>query len=125
MPMSIRIKRAYDKPAADDGYRVLIDRLWPRGVSIADLKVDSWLKQIAPSDELRKWFGHDESKWDEFKRRYWAELKSHTEELQELVQRTEAGRVTLVYAARDTMHNNALALKEYLETQWGTLPSSP
>lgn len=123
--MSIRIKRAYDKPAADDGYRVLIDRLWPRGVSIADLQVDSWLKQIAPSDELRKWFGHDESKWDEFKRRYWAELRSHTEELQELVQRTEAGRVTLVYAARDTMHNNALALKEYLETQWGTLPSSP
>ena len=123
--MSTRIKRAYDKPEADDGYRVLIDRLWPRGVSIADLKVDSWLKQIAPSDELRKWFGHDESKWDEFKRRYWAELRSHTEELQELVQRTEAGRVTLVYAARDTMHNNALALKEYLETQWGTLPSSP
>jgi len=123
--MSIRIKRAYDKPAADDGYRVLIDRLWPRGVSIADLQVDSWLKQIAPSDELRKWFGHDESKWDEFKRRYWAELRSHTEELQELVQRTEAGRVTLVYAARDTMHNNALALKEYLETQWGALPSSP
>jgi uncharacterized protein YeaO (DUF488 family) len=122
--MSIRLKRAYDKPEEDDGYRVLVDRLWPRGLSKADLKLDSWLKQIAPSDELRKWFGHDAHKWDEFKRRYWAELESEPEALQELARRAVAGRVTLVYAASDRAHNNAVALQEYLARQ-GNVECSP
>jgi len=122
--MSICLKRAYDKPERDDGYRVLIDRLWPRGLSKVDLKLDSWLKQIAPSDELRKWFGHDVHRWYEFRRRYWAELGSEPEVLQELAQRAAAGRVTLVYAASDRIHNNAAALQEYLEQEWD-VPCSP
>lgn len=111
----IKIKRAYEVPEENDGYRVLVDRLWPRGVSKEGLKIDQWMKDIAPSDELRKWFGHEAEKWDEFKRRYFDELEGEKELLEELKNHIEKSQVTLVYAAKDELHNNAAALKEYLE----------
>ena len=113
--MSIGLKRAYDPPERSDGYRVLIDRIWPRGVTKDDLKVDVWLKEVAPSTDLRKWFGHDPKKWDEFKTRYARELEPHAAALEQLVEKARAGRVTLVFGARDTEHSNAAALKEQLE----------
>ena len=115
--MSIDVKRAYDPPARSDGYRVLIDRIWPRGVTKEDLKVDAWLKAVAPSTALRKWFGHDPKKWDEFGRRYARELEPHAAALEQLVERARAGHVTLVFAAKDIEHSNAVALREYLEGQ--------
>jgi uncharacterized protein YeaO (DUF488 family) len=113
--MSIDVKRAYDPPARSDGYRVLVDRIWPRGIAKEDLKVDAWLKEVAPSTALRKWFGHDPKKWDEFRRRYARELEPHAAALEQLVERARAGHVTLVFAAKDTEHNNAVALREHLE----------
>jgi uncharacterized protein YeaO (DUF488 family) len=113
--MSIGLKRAYDPPDRSDGYRVLVDRIWPRGVTKDDLEVDAWLKDLAPSTDLRKWFGHDPKKWDEFRRRYARELEPHANALEQLVERARAGRVTLVFGAKDTAHNNAVALKEHLE----------
>jgi uncharacterized protein YeaO (DUF488 family) len=113
--VSIEVKRAYDPPARSDGYRVLVDRIWPRGVTKEDLGVDAWLKDLAPSTGLRKWFGHDPKKWDEFKTRYARELEQHGEALAQLAERARAGRVTLVFGAKDTEHNNAVALKEQLE----------
>lgn len=113
--MPIDLKRAYDPPAASDGWRVLIDRIWPRGIAKADLRVDAWLKDLAPSAELRKWFGHDPKKWDEFKQRYARELDQSQDALGQLLKRAKTGRVTLVFGARDVAHSNAAALKEYLE----------
>ncbi len=113
--MQIWLKRAYEKPGDKDGIRILVDRIWPRGVSKEELQLDSWLKEIAPSAELRKWFGHDPERWDEFKRRFFAELDGRKEPLEELFSRVKKGRVTLVFAAHDEEHNNAVALKEYLE----------
>jgi uncharacterized protein YeaO (DUF488 family) len=115
--MSIDVKRAYDPPTRSDGYRVLIDRLWPRGITKDDLQVDVWLKDLAPSADLRKWFGHDPKKWDEFRRRYARELEGHAAALEQLVERARAGRVTLVFGAKDTEHNNAVALQEHLESR--------
>lgn len=116
--MDIRLKRAYDPPGADDGYRVLVDRVWPRGVSKDDLALDEWAKQLAPSSELRRWFGHDPGRWDEFRRRYAAELEGSDPEARDVLDRLRArareGTVTLVYSARDTEHNNAVALGEHL-----------
>lgn len=113
--MPINLKRAYEPPAASDGCRVLVDRIWPRGIARDDLQIDVWLKDLAPSADLRKWFGHDPQKWPEFKKRYARELEQRPDALEQLVERAKAGRVTLVFAARDTQHNNAAALKEYLE----------
>lgn len=113
--MNIRLKRAYDAPADNDGYRVLVDRLWPRGVSKEDLELDDWLKEVAPSDDLRRFFGHDAARWNEFKKRYFSELDNHADLVGNLAQRARAGRITLVYAAKDEKHNNAVALKEYLQ----------
>ena len=113
--MSIDLKRAYDPPERSDGYRVLVDRIWPRGFTKDHLKVDAWLKDLAPSTELRKWFGHDPKKWDEFRKRYARELAPQSAALEQLVERARAGRVTLVFGAKDTEHNNAVALKEHLE----------
>jgi uncharacterized protein YeaO (DUF488 family) len=113
--MSVKVKRAYDRPSSDDGYRVLVDRLWPRGISKADAKLDDWLKSIAPSDELRKWFHRDRSRWGEFRMRYLSELKDHREVLRPLAKKAEKGRVTLVYSANDEEHNNAVVLKQYLK----------
>lgn len=113
--MSIRVKRAYDPPARDDGFRVLVDRVWPRGVGKDRLKVDEWLKEIAPSTTLRKWFGHDPAKWEAFQDRYRHELDSQSEPVTHLRQKAKEGDVTLVFSAKDPQHNNAVALKEYLE----------
>jgi uncharacterized protein YeaO (DUF488 family) len=113
--MAIQVKRAYETPTKSDGYRVLVDRVWPRGVKKQQLKLDIWLKQLAPSTPLRKWFGHDPAKWTEFKRRYFRELAEHNEDIRELRKRAKKGRVTLVFAAKDTEFNNAVALRHYLQ----------
>jgi uncharacterized protein YeaO (DUF488 family) len=112
----IHLKRAYDQVSPDDGYRILVERLWPRGLTKEKADVDLWLKEIAPSPELRKWFGHDPQKWQEFSRRYRAELEENTEAVSQLRQiLKQEDKVTFVYAARDTQHNSALLLKDYLE----------
>lgn len=111
----IQCKRAYDEPSPDDGTRVLVDRLWPRGVSKEDAALDDWVKEVAPSDELRKWFDHDLEKWDEFCRRYHRELDEKEKLVARLGAEAEDGTLTLVYAAKDREHNNAVALKHYLE----------
>lgn len=110
----IKIKRAYDRPDIDDGVRILVDRLWPRGIKKEDLKLDYWLKEVAPSDELRKWFGHDPDKWPEFRRRYSNELGQNPDFLKPIRDAAEQGTVTLIYSAKDEEHNNAFALKAYL-----------
>ena len=110
----IRLKRAYEPPSPEDGTRVLVDRLWPRGVRKAEAVIDCWLKEIAPSSELRRWFGHDPSRWEEFRRRYRAELSSRPELLNRLRALAEQGTLTLVYAARDEDHNQAVALRGML-----------
>ena len=110
--MSIKIKRVYASPDKDDGRRILVDRLWPRGLTKEKASVDLWLKDIAPSTELRKWFGHDPSKWEEFKKRYLSELKGNSEPARLLKQEMEKGVVTLVYGAKDEEHNEARVLQE-------------
>jgi len=111
---NVRLKRAYEKPARDDGTRVLIDRLWPRGVGKADAALDEWVKDIAPSTALRKWFGHDPARWAQFRRRYAAEICRHPEELGQLRGLARKRRVTLVYSAHDELHNDAVVLREVL-----------
>src|SRR3954465_12694760 len=111
----IHLKRAYEKPSSSDGQRILVERLWPRGVSKARAAVDLWLKDVAPSPELRKWFGHDPAKWKQFERRYWKELEAQPDTVDVLRSKAKRGAVTLVYAARDEQHNSAVALKEFLE----------
>ena len=113
--MTIALKRAYDPCAASDGRRILVDRVWPRGITKDELRIDAWRKDLAPSTGLRKWFAHDPKKWDAFKERYGRELEQHADALDELLAQAKAGRVTLVFGARDTEHNQAVALKEYLE----------
>ena len=111
----IRVKRAYDAPARGDGTRILIDRVWPRGLTKQDVAVDEWLKDVAPSAALRRWFGHDPAKWQEFRRRYAAELAEQPDAVAHLRGLARRGTVTLVFGARDAEHNNAAALKAYLE----------
>lgn len=113
--MAIRLKRAYDKPADNDGYRVLVDRIWPRGVNRKEARLDEWLKDIAPSAGLRKWFGHDVERWEEFKTRYHRELADKRELVERLVAIEKNGRLTLVFGARDRKRNNAVALKQFLQ----------
>jgi uncharacterized protein YeaO (DUF488 family) len=110
----IRTKRIYDEPDKSDGFRVLVDRLWPRGLSRDRAKVDLWLKDIAPSNELREWFSHDPDKWPEFRKRYKEELKGRRELVDQLREESKKGKVTLLFAAKDTEHNNAVVLKELL-----------
>lgn len=116
----IQIKRAYEPPSPADGYRVLVDRIWPRGVTKNEAALDQWAKELAPSTELRKWFGHDPDRWDEFQKRYRVELANHASELDELRRRALDGRLTLVYGAKDVTHNQAQVLKEILESQSAT-----
>jgi len=113
--MSISLKRAYEAPSRSDGCRILVERLWPRGVSKQDARIDLWPKEAAPSTELRRWFAHDPEKWKAFKRRYFAELKKRPEALAPIRERVEAGPVTFVFASRELRFNNAVALKEYVE----------
>lgn len=113
-PSSIGLKRAYEPPAASDGARILIDRLWPRGIKKADAAIDRWLKELAPSTELRRWFGHEVERWPEFGRRYRAELDRQRELVEELRSLARRQRVTLVYGAKDEAHNDAVVLAELL-----------
>ena len=110
----VKMKRAYESPTADDGTRVLVDRLWPRGLKKSDAAIDHWAKKLAPSTELRKWFGHDPARWEEFRRRYSEEIREHREEFEQLRALARKGPVTLVYAAHDESHNDALVLRETL-----------
>lgn len=120
----MKLRRAYDPPQAADGFRVLVDRLWPRGLRREDARVDLWLREAAPSDGLRRWFGHDPAKWEEFRRRYREELRSSPalEELRVLARRARRETVTLLFAARDEAHNNAVVLAEFLRELGRTSP---
>ena len=111
----LRIKRAYEPADPEDGARILVDRLWPRGVSREKLKLTDWQKYVAPSDDLRTWFGHDPDRWEEFRRRYFAELDANRKAMEPLRDALKEGTVTLVYGAKDEEHNNAVALRDYLE----------
>jgi len=116
--MSIALKRAYDPPGAKDGQRILVDRVWPRGITKDDLHLDGWYREIAPSTQLRKWFGHDPERWPAFQKRYLAELRRANlrEPLSELAKLAERGKITLVFGARDEEHNQAIVLRDYLRT---------
>jgi len=115
MSSRIWLRRAYDAPTRNDGYRVLVDRLWPRGIRRADAQLDEWCRDLAPSNELRHWFGHDPRRWDEFQRRYRVELTEHRDDVDRLAERADEHRVTLVYGARDPKHNNAVVLRDVIE----------
>ncbi|HET8668928.1 MAG TPA: DUF488 domain-containing protein [Terriglobales bacterium] len=118
----IQVKRAYEAASPSDGARFLVERLWPRGIKKEHLQIEGWLKDVAPSNDLRRWFQHDPAKWEEFRRRYARELKEHPDAWQPLLVRARRGRVTLVYSAHDVEHNNALVLKEFLEQQSSRRP---
>ncbi|MEO7150981.1 MAG: DUF488 family protein [Burkholderiaceae bacterium] len=111
---NVQLKRAYEPPARHDGTRILIDRLWPRGIRKEDAAVDLWAKDLAPSTELRKWFGHDPALWLEFGQRYAAEVRQHSEQLERLRDMARAGQITLVYSAHDELHNDAVVLRHLL-----------
>ena len=114
MPRDVRAKRIYDSPEPDDGYRVLIDHVWPRGISRERARLDEWARALAPSDELRKWFDHEPPRFADFRARYRSELAAQAEPVEELRRRAANGRVTVLYAARDREHNNAVVLAELL-----------
>ena len=116
----MRLKRAYEPATPGDGRRFLVERLWPRGVKKSSLPLYAWLKEVAPSDSLRRWFGHDPKKWDEFRRRYFRELDTQSGAWESILKATQNGAVTLIYSSHDTEHNNAVALKEYLEAKLRT-----
>ncbi len=113
--MPFQLKRIYDPVEESDGFRVLVDRLWPRGIKKENAKIDLWLKEISPSNELRKWVHADPARWDEFRARYFAELESQQESVDLLLKKAKAGKVTLLFSAKNEQQNNAVALKEYLE----------
>ncbi|MGE3993640.1 DUF488 domain-containing protein [Pseudorhodoplanes sp.] len=111
---NVKLKRAYDEPAAADGVRILVDRLWPRGVKKQAAAIDLWIKDLAPSTELRKWFGHETARWTEFERRYAAEVRQHVDMLDKIRKLAQRGTVTLIYAARDQEHNEAVIIRDML-----------
>ena len=115
----LALKRVYDKGAPEDGVRFLVERLRPRGIKKTDLRLDDWLKDVAPSNALRRWFAHDPEKWTEFQKRYFAELDRHPEACEPIRRAARHGRVTLIYSSHDAEHNNAVALKEYLSARMG------
>ncbi len=112
----IQLERAYDTSSSRDGTRFLVERLWPRGVKKTSLHIQDWLKDVAPSTGLRKWFSHDLAKWDEFRRRYFVELEANPEAWKPIVEAARDGMVTLIYSSHDTEHNNAVALEEFLKS---------
>ena len=114
--IEIRVKRVYEEPEESDGQRILVDRLWARGLSKEKAKVDVWVKEIAPSTDLRRWYGHDPSKWTEFKNRYAAELETNPGQVEEMLREIQAGIVTFLYSSKEEQLNNAVALKEYIES---------
>jgi uncharacterized protein YeaO (DUF488 family) len=111
---NVRLKRAYEPPEKSDGTRILVDRRWPRGVSKEEAELDQWIKEISPSAELRTWFGHDPRRWDEFQSRYRAELAEHSDMVKDLRARAREGTITLVYSARDEVHNDAIVLRDVI-----------
>lgn len=113
--LKIKLKRVYDDVANNDGYRLLVDKIWPRGIKKEDAQLDEWNKDIAPSSELRKWFGHDPDRFDEFAQRYKKELKDHKEDLERIIKMAKDKRVCLLYGAKDEAHNQAVVLQEVLE----------
>jgi uncharacterized protein YeaO (DUF488 family) len=113
--VNIQLKRVYQAASPGDGYRLLVDCIWPRGLGKQEARIDDWMKEIAPSTELRKWFGHEPAKWAEFRRRYFAELSDRPDLVERLVEMARGAPLTLVYSAKDEEHNNAVALREYLE----------
>lgn len=115
----INLRRVYEPPRPGEGARYLVERLWPRGLSKEALQLDGWLREVAPSDALRRWFAHDPARWDEFRRRYFEELDRRAEAWQPLLEAARRGPVTLLFSARDPEHNNAVALKQYLEARLG------
>lgn len=117
----IQTKRIYDEPEKKDGFRILVDRLWPRGLSKDRAHLDLWLREVAPSDALRKWFGHDQARWDEFKRRYFKELADKKEAIESIALKASQGSVTLLYGAKDEECNNAVALQEFIGQRMNTL----
>jgi uncharacterized protein YeaO (DUF488 family) len=121
----IVVKRVYENPEPEDGTRFLVERLWPRGMKKESLPMNGWLKDVAPSDAVRRWFGHDPAKWDEFRRQYFAELDGRSEAWRPLLEAAQKGTVTLLYSARDLEHNNAAALKEYLEKYFSISEQKP
>lgn len=116
--MAIKLKRVYEPPSKEDGVRFLVERLWPRGIKKTDLKMDAWLKEVAPSTALRMWFAHDPAKWKYFQERYIAELEANPEALEPLVHAMRHGTITLLYSSKDGEHNNAICLKSYLENKF-------
>jgi uncharacterized protein YeaO (DUF488 family) len=117
--MVIRVKRVYDPPSGDDGERILVDRLWPRGLTKERARIDLWLKEVAPTTELREWYGHDPARWEEFRRRYRAELSAKQDLVRTLKEKASQGTVTLVFSSREQLLNNAVALKIFLEGDAG------
>ncbi len=113
----IKIKRVYEKPSKDDGKRILVDRLWPRGLKKEDAKIDEWIKEIAPSNELRKWFNHEPNRWGEFQARFFAELHGKRELLEGITSAARKGTVTLLFGSKEERFNNAVALKKFIETK--------
>lgn len=113
----IRVKRIYEQPSDQDGFRILVDRLWPRGLRKSEAKLDFWMKEIDPENRLRKWFSHDPKKWEEFRKCYLKELEQKEEYVQELLEKAREKDLTLLYAAKDESFNNAIVLKEYLESR--------
>jgi uncharacterized protein YeaO (DUF488 family) len=120
--MSVRIRRVYEPPEETDGLRVLVDRLWPRGLKKNSARIDLWLRDLAPSTTLRKWFGHDPGKWAEFQRRYFAELDGCKEDIETLLTHARSGTVTLLFAAQEPHYNNAVALQRYLASRLAKPP---
>jgi uncharacterized protein YeaO (DUF488 family) len=110
----IQVKRIYESPSPDDGYRILVDRLWPRGIKKVHANIDLWLKEIAPSDSLRKWFNHEPEKWEDFQRRYSEELDQKQDLVEQLTEHVRKGKVIFIFSAKNEIHNNAVALREYL-----------
>ncbi len=115
----IKLKRVYESPSKEDGIRILVERLWPRGIKKTSLRLDFWEKEVAPSDGLRKWFGHDPARWQEFRRRYFAELDANPGAWEPVLEAARHGAVTLIYSSHDEEHNNAVALKQYLDGKLG------
>lgn len=115
----IKVKRGYDPAGPGDGRRFLVDRLWPRGVKKEALQIEGWIKEVAPSDSLRRWFGHEPKRWEGFRQRYFAELDGKPEGLEPLLKAARQGDITLLFSARDAEHNNAVVLKEYIENKLG------
>ena len=117
----IKIKRVYDHPSPDDGKRILIDRLWPRGLKKEDVRIDEWLKEISPSNELRKWFNHDPKKWNEFKKRFFTELNGKQDIVEKILGSARKGTITFLFGSKEKRFNNAVALKQYIDARMDVL----